>query len=156
MSPAPTPAQAAPHTSAPAQTAPASAASTPPTAALDARLYSDPEIAELEQERIFERSWQLAGHVAQLPEPGSYLTASAGTQPLLLLRDEEGRIRAFRNVCRHRGSRLLSGSGTCGKAVRCRYHGWTYRLDGELIGVPEARSIPGLDKSALGLFPLRT
>jgi choline monooxygenase len=123
--------------------------------ALPARLYRDPEIVELEQSRIFERTWQLAAHVSSLPQPGSYLTATAGRQPVLVLRDEEGTVRAFRNVCRHRGSRLLSGSGDCGKAIRCRYHGWTYRLDGELIGVPEARSIPDLDKSALGLFPVR-
>ena len=90
-----------------------------------------------------------------LPEPGTYMTGSAGSQPVLLLRDDEGVLRAFRNVCRHRGSRLLSGSGECGKAIRCRYHGWTYRLNGELIGVPEARTIPDLDKSTLGLFPLR-
>ena len=83
------------------------------------------------------------------------MTASAGRQPVLVLRDQDGVLRAFRNVCRHRGSRLLAGSGECGKAIRCRYHGWTYRLDGELIGVPEARSIAGLDKSALGLFPVR-
>ena len=74
---------------------------------------------------------------------------------MLVLRDEHGELRAFRNVCRHRGSRLFSGSGECGKAIRCRYHGWTYRTDGELIGVPEGRSIAGLDKSKLGLFPAR-
>jgi choline monooxygenase len=123
--------------------------------ALDARFYRDPGIAALEQERIFERSWQFAAHISELEEPGTYLTTSAGTQPVLVLRDQEGELRAFRNVCRHRGSRLLSGSGECGKAIRCRYHGWTYRLDGDLIGVPEARSIAGLDKSALGLFPAR-
>ena len=72
-----------------------------------------------------------------------------------MVRDDDGELRAFRNVCRHRGSRLLSGSGECGKAIRCRYHGWTYRLDGQLIGVPEGRQIPGLDKSQLGLFPAR-
>jgi choline monooxygenase len=124
-------------------------------AALSARLYRDPEVLELEQERIFARTWQLAGHVSQLPAPGSYLTAQAGAEPVLVLRTGEGELRAFRNVCRHRGSRLLSGSGDCGKAIRCRYHGWTYRFDGQLIGVPEGRSIPGLDKSALGLFPAR-
>ncbi|MEA2331828.1 MAG: hypothetical protein QOH58_1966 [Thermoleophilaceae bacterium] len=124
-------------------------------AALPARLYRDPEVAELEQRRIFERTWQLAAHVSSLPGPGRYFTASAGNQPVLLLRDQDGTLRAFRNVCRHRGSRLLAGSGDCGKAIRCRYHGWTYRLDGELIGVPEARAIPGLDKSRLGLFPVR-
>ncbi|MEA2377167.1 MAG: choline monooxygenase [Thermoleophilaceae bacterium] len=123
--------------------------------ALPARLYRDPEIVELEHRRIFERNWQFAAHVSRLPNPGSYLTATAGRQPVLVLRDHDGTLRAFRNVCRHRGSRLLAGSGECGKAIRCRYHGWTYKLDGELIGVPEARSIPDLDKSALGLFPVR-
>ena len=56
---------------------------------------------------------------------------------MLVVRDEDGVLRAYRNVCRHRGSRLLSGSGQCKAAIRCRYHGWTYRLDGSLIGVPE-------------------
>jgi choline monooxygenase len=125
------------------------------SAALPARFYRDPEIAELELSRVFERTWQFAAHVSRLTEPGSYLTATAGRQPVLVLRDHDGQLRAFRNVCRHRGSRLLAGEGDCGKAIRCRYHGWTYRLDGELIGVPEARSIPDLDKSALGLFPAR-
>lgn len=129
---------------------------TPAAAALHPRLYLDPEVAELEQKRIFERTWQLAGHVCQLPAPGSYLTAQAGTQPVLVVRDEDGGIRAFRNVCRHRGSRLLSGSGACKAAIRCRYHGWTYRLDGALIGVPEGRAFADkLDKSALGLLPAR-
>jgi choline monooxygenase len=123
--------------------------------ALAPRLYLDPEVLEREQERIFERTWQLAGHVSDLPQPGSYLTTSAGDQPVLVVRDDEGEVRAFRNVCRHRGSRLLAGSGQCKRAIRCRYHGWTYRLDGTLIGVPEARTIPGLDKGALGLFPAR-
>jgi choline monooxygenase len=124
--------------------------------ALPARLYRDPEVVELEQRLIFERTWQLAAHVSDVAEPGTYFTASAGDQPILLVRDAEGTLRGFRNVCRHRGSRLLAGSGDCGKAIRCRYHGWTYRLDGELIGVPEARAIPDLDKRELGLFPVRT
>ena len=122
---------------------------------LEPRHYRDPEITELEERRIFARTWQLVGHVGRLPNPGDYLTSTAGSQPVLVLRDEHGELRAFRNVCRHRGSRLLSGSGQCGKAIRCRYHGWTYRTDGELIGVPEGRSIAGLDKSKLGLFPAR-
>jgi choline monooxygenase len=123
--------------------------------ALDARYYRDPELAELEQTRIFARSWQLVGHVSHLPNPGDYLTGTAGVEPVLVLRADDGQLRAFRNVCRHRGSRLLNGSGQCGQAIRCLYHGWTYRLDGELIGVPEGRSIAGLDKTELGLFPAR-
>jgi Rieske 2Fe-2S family protein len=126
-----------------------------PSRALPARLYRDPAVVELEQRRIFGRTWQLIAHEASLPGPGTYFTGQAGDQPVLLLRDDEGELRAFRNVCRHRGSRLLAGKGECGKAIRCRYHGWTYRTDGDLIGVPEARSIEGLDKSKLGLFPVR-
>jgi choline monooxygenase len=123
-------------------------------AALEPHLYTDPAVLEVEQELIFERTWQLAGHISQLPRAGSYLTASAGTQPVLVVRDDHGRLRAFKNVCRHRGSRLLSGSGQCKAAIRCRYHGWTYRLDGSLIGVPEGLAFgKRLDKSALGLMP---
>ncbi len=125
-------------------------------AALARRMYTDPELLDREQELIFERTWQLAGHISSLPNPGSYMTASAGSQPVLVLRDENGELRAYRNVCRHRGSRLLSGSGQCKAAIRCRYHGWTYRFDGTLIGVPEARAFgERLDKAALGLLPAR-
>jgi choline monooxygenase len=127
----------------------------PVGAALEPRLYLEPEIAELEQRAIFERTWQLAGHVSDLAGPGTYLTTNVGDQPVLVVRDHDGELRAFRNVCRHRGSRLLKGSGACGKAIRCLYHGWTYRLDGTLIGVPEGRSIEGLDKSRLGLHQVR-
>jgi Rieske 2Fe-2S family protein len=123
--------------------------------ALEPNLYLEPEIVRLEQQAIFERTWQLAGHVGDLAEPGTYLTTDVGDQPVLVVRDHDGEIRAFRNVCRHRGSRLLSGTGSCGKAIRCLYHGWTYRLDGELIGVPEGREIPDLDKSRLGLHQVR-
>ncbi|MBV8941900.1 MAG: aromatic ring-hydroxylating dioxygenase subunit alpha [Solirubrobacterales bacterium] len=148
---------------APTSTTPAPYASPPEAArpaqrgeALARRLYTDPALLDAEQERIFERTWQLAGHISALPRAGSYLTARAGSQPVLVVRDEEGRLRAYRNVCRHRGSRLLSGSGQCKAAIRCRYHGWTYRLDGSLIGVPEARQFgERLDKAALGLLPAR-
>jgi Rieske 2Fe-2S family protein len=131
-------------------------ASSPVSAALPARVYTDPAVLEAEQELIFERTWQLAGHVSAVPAPGSYVTANAGDQPVLVVRDEEMRLRAYRNVCRHRGSRLLSGSGQCKKAIRCRYHGWTYRLDGTLIGAPEALTFGDrLDKASLGLMPAR-
>jgi choline monooxygenase len=123
--------------------------------ALEPNLYLEPEIVRLEQQAIFERTWQLAGHVSDVLEPGSYLTTDVVDQPVLVVRDHDGEIRAFRNVCRHRGSRLLSGSGQCGKAIRCLYHGWTYRTDGRLIGVPEGREIADLDKSRLGLHQVR-
>jgi Rieske 2Fe-2S family protein len=125
-------------------------------AALSPRNYLDPSLLEAEQELIFERTWQLAGHIGSLPQTGSYITARAGSQPVLVIRDEDGALRAYRNVCRHRGSRLLSGSGQCKAAIRCRYHGWTYKLSGELIGAPEALAFgKRLDKPALGLLPAR-
>jgi Rieske 2Fe-2S family protein len=124
--------------------------------ALTPRYYTDPELLEAEQELIFERTWQLAGHVSALVRPGSYITAQAGSQPVLILRDDQHRLRAYRNVCRHRASRLLSGSGQCKGAIRCRYHGWTYRFDGTLIGVPEGLGFgERLNKGALGLLPVR-
>jgi choline monooxygenase len=124
--------------------------------ALAARMYIDPALQDAEQRLIFERTWQLAGHVSALPRPGSYITAVAGNQPVLVVRDEGNGLRAYRNVCRHRGSRLLSGDGQCKGAIRCRYHGWTYRFDGSLIGVPEGLAFgERLDKAALGLMPVR-
>ena len=133
-----------------------SAPPTPSGVALEPRLYTDPALLEAEQELIFERTWQLAGHVASLPRAGSYVTARAGNQPVLVVRDEHGELKGYRNVCRHRASRLLSGSGQCKAAIRCRYHGWTYRLDGTLIGVPEGMAFgERLDKSALSLHPVR-
>jgi Rieske 2Fe-2S family protein len=123
--------------------------------ALEPRFYIDPALLEPEQELIFERTWQFVGHISSLPRRGSYITGSAGNQPVLVVRDQDDRLQAYRNVCRHRASRLLSGSGQCKGAIRCRYHGWTYRFDGSLIGVPEALTYgERLDKSALGLHPV--
>jgi choline monooxygenase len=124
--------------------------------ALDPTLYTDPLVLKRELNTIFQRTWQYAGHVNDLPTPGSYVTAFAGDQPVLVLRSSDGELRAFRNVCRHRGSELLTGQGTCKKAIRCRYHGWTYdATDGRLLGVPEHRGYAELDKSQLGLHPAR-
>ena len=129
---------------------------TPAGHALDPRLYAEPAVLELELDTIFQRTWQYAGHVRDLPGPGSYVTARAGDQPVLVLRGADRELRAFRNVCRHRGSELLTGRGTCKQAIRCRYHGWTYdATDGRLLGVPEHRTIEGLDKSKLGLMGAR-
>src|SRR5438045_654686 len=105
--------------------------------ALEPRRYLDPALLAAAQEPIMRRTWQLIGHVSALPRPGSYTTGYAGNQPVLVVRDEQGNLMAHRNVCRHRASCLLTASGQCKGAIRCRYHGWTYRFDGSLIGVPE-------------------
>ncbi len=124
--------------------------------ALEPRYYTDPALEAVEQQLIFERTWQLAGHISQLANPGSYITAAAGNQPVLVVRDDKGALHAYLNVCRHRGSRLLSGSGQCKAAIRCRYHGWTYKMDGSLIGVPEGMAFgEKLDKKSLSLMPVR-
>jgi choline monooxygenase len=136
--------------------APAPRVSTPAPRALAARYYTDPAVLQRELNTIFQRTWQYAGHVSDLPEAGTYVTARSGDQPVLVLRGADGELRAFRNVCRHRGSELLTGRGTCKKAIRCRYHGWTYDAsDGRLLGVPEHRNFAELDKSKLGLMPAR-
>lgn len=90
---------------------------------------------------------------AALPEPGSFVAREAAGTPLLAVRGKDGRVRAFRNACRHRGMRVADGSG-CAKAFVCRYHGWTYGLDGHLQHVPHAHGFPGLDPAATGLVPV--
>ena len=127
----------------------------PDTTPLDPRLYVDPDGLAHEQGAIFARSWQLAGHVADLATPGRFLSVQVGGESAIAIRGEDGELRAFRNVCRHRAARLREGRGDCGKALRCPYHGWTYRTDGRLIGVPEGRGFPDLDKTQLSLMPAR-
>jgi phenylpropionate dioxygenase-like ring-hydroxylating dioxygenase large terminal subunit len=90
---------------------------------------------------------------AALAESGSYVARQAATTPILAVRGDDGRVRAFRNACRHRGMQLADGSG-CSKAFVCRYHGWTYALDGCLRHVPQEHGFPSLDKSVRGLIPL--
>ena len=93
--------------------------------------------------------------VAALPEPGSYVARHSAGVPIVVVRDLEGTIRAFRNACRHRGMQLADGSG-CTKIFRCNYHGWAYRLDGRLEYVPHEHGFPALDKGDNGLVPLHS
>nr|WP_252981040.1 aromatic ring-hydroxylating dioxygenase subunit alpha [Streptomyces chartreusis] len=125
-----------------------------PGEALAARYYTDPAIAQAETDRIFAKSWQLVCHESDLPGPGARLTATAAGREVLVVRTEDGGLAAHLNVCRHRGTRLVAGPEPSGKAIRCPYHGWTYKLDGRLVGAPEARRIPCLDKPKLGLHPV--
>ncbi len=92
---------------------------------------------------------------AALRENGSYVARDAAGTPLLAVRGNDGQVRAFRNACRHRGTQLASGSG-CAKAFVCRYHGWTYGLDGGLRHVPHQDGFPGLEPSTRGLVPVQT
>ncbi|MEU3189699.1 aromatic ring-hydroxylating dioxygenase subunit alpha [Streptomyces sp. NPDC006992] len=146
-----------PGTEPPAPASPTAPDSAPPHpgAALAARYYTDPGVAEAESRHIFAKSWQLVCHESDLPGPGARLTATAAGREVLVVRTEDGSLAAHLNVCRHRGTRLVSAPEPDGKAIRCPYHGWTYKLDGRLVGAPEARQIPCLDKPKLGLFPVR-
>ncbi len=92
---------------------------------------------------------------AALPEVGSYVARDAALTPIVAIRGSDGVVRAFRNACRHRGVQVVEGSG-CKKALTCRYHGWTYGIDGALRGIPDEHGFPGLDKGTHGLKPVAT
>jgi len=112
--------------------------------------YTDPEILRLEQERIFRTAWSYAGHLGQLPQPGSYFTARAGGMPVVVTRARDGELRAFLNVCRHRGFPVASGEGVR-ETLQCPYHAWTYGLDGSLRSAPRSEEEPSFPKDELGL-----
>jgi len=114
--------------------------------------YSDEEMLRRERARIFARSWQYAGRAEQVAVPGAYLATDAGGIPILVVRDREGELRAFLNVCRHRGAVLTDGCGTR-ETIQCHYHAWTYDLDGSLRAAPRADREAGFDREALSLLP---
>jgi phenylpropionate dioxygenase-like ring-hydroxylating dioxygenase large terminal subunit len=115
--------------------------------------YSDPEVLRLEQERIFRRTWQYVGHDGRAAEVGARFAAWAGDVPVLVVRTDDG-LRAFLNVCRHRGSLLVEGDGAQA-SIQCPYHAWTYGLDGSLRAAPRSEREPDFDGSELSLVPLR-
>src|SRR5262249_45843409 len=114
--------------------------------------YGDEEILRRERELIFARSWQYAGRAAQVAEPGSFLATDAGGIPVLVVRDRAGELRAFLNVCRHRGAVLTEGCGRR-ETIQRHYHAWTYGLDGTLRTAPRADREPGFEKDELSLLP---
>ncbi len=114
--------------------------------------YFDPEILRLEQDAIFRRSWQYVGHLGQVAEPGSFFAGRAGDVPVVVTRASDGELRAFLNVCRHRGSVIVEGEGKRA-SLQCPYHAWTYGLDGSLRAAP--RSDETAPREELGLVPLR-
>jgi choline monooxygenase len=120
------------------------------TDTLPYRSYTDPDVLAVERERLFAHSWQYAGHAGQLPEPGSYFTLRVGDVPLVVVRDRDGVLNAFVNVCRHRGAEVVLGEGRC-TTLQCHYHAWTYGLDGQLRAAPRSAEDPGFDASELGL-----
>ena len=125
------------------------AVSSPPT------LYTDPAILDLEIRSIFEKDWHCPGLAADIPEPGDYVTFSIGDQQVFSMRQKDGSIRSFSNVCRHRMMQLLEGSGNT-KVVVCPYHAWSYNQDGTLRGAPRMERSEGFSKADHCLPEVRT
>jgi phenylpropionate dioxygenase-like ring-hydroxylating dioxygenase large terminal subunit len=128
------------------------AESWPDTATLPWSWYSDPAVAERERERIFRRSWQYVGHLGELQGPGSYFSSHAGGVPVVVTLDRDERLRAFINVCRHRGAIVARGA-ECRGTLQCPYHAWTYGLDGALRAAPRSDAEDAFDRQSLGLVP---
>jgi choline monooxygenase len=132
---------------------------------LASRFYTDPSILEIEKARIFRRTWQLVGTLDHacgevnglqrtIADRETFFTAEVAGEPIVVVRDKEGTLRAFSNVCRHRAGPIALGSG-CKNVLRCGYHGWTYTLDGRLIGTPDVEGVEFFDRSTMGMVPLR-
>lgn len=121
---------------------------------LPAQWYTDRNIYELEQQNIFGRSWQFVGLTEDVTRPGEFFTGRAANVPIVVVRDEDNTLRAFVNVCRHRGSRLVSEERGSRKSLQCRYHAWTYGLEGQLIAAPGSNLEPNFHKGDYRLFPV--
>lgn len=128
---------------------------TPFLSTLAGHYYYDPAIYQREQERIFADMWVCAGRADALPDPGSYQLVSLGGESIIVVRSREGKLHAFLNVCRHRGARLCTeAAGQLKGSIQCRYHAWTYGLDGRLIGAPNVLNEEQFDRAAFGLIPV--
>ena len=117
---------------------------------IPARCYLDGDILEHEKEAIFYRNWCYAGHQSQLVEPGCYLTVQVCEQNIIVIRDKSGELRAYYNVCQHRGHELLFGSGKVG-TITCPYHAWSYGFDGELKAARNTEKLVDFDKCQFSL-----
>jgi phenylpropionate dioxygenase-like ring-hydroxylating dioxygenase large terminal subunit len=122
---------------------------------IPAARYHDAELYALEGEHIWRRQWLFAGHASQLSESGDYMRFERTGSPIVIVRGEDGEIRAFYNSCRHRGAPVVRDECGTARRLTCQYHSWSYGLDGELKAVPEARNFVDLDTGSLGLQPVR-
>lgn len=123
---------------------------------LPAWTYSDPEFFEVEMRRVMRPSWQVVCHLSDVPNVGDYHTLEYLGESIIVVRGQDQKVRAFTNVCRHRGARLVDGPSGCAvaKKLTCPYHAWSFDLEGQIVGVPLKQTYPGLDQSKHGLVPV--
>jgi phenylpropionate dioxygenase-like ring-hydroxylating dioxygenase large terminal subunit len=117
-------------------------------------LYFDSEFLEAEKKAFLRAAPQVVCHESDISEPGEWRSLEYLGESVIVIRGDDDQVRAFSNVCRHRGSRLVDGSGGCAKVLTCPYHAWSYARDGRLVGVPHRNEYPGLQTDQLGLFPV--
>jgi len=117
--------------------------------------YFDPELAKLEHSAVFATTWQVVGRTDQVRDKGNFLTADAAGEPIVVVRGEDGQLRAFYNVCRHHAAAVVTEAQGCAKQFRCPYHGWTYGIDGALKGMVEFEGVCDFDRAKNGLVPIR-
>ena len=117
--------------------------------------YFSEELFRLEQELLFRKHWQFVGHSNSISEVGTYMCIDIAGERGLVIRGKDNNLRAFHNLCRHRGSRVVADQkGKCNKSIVCPYHGWVYELDGSLRGIARKETFPEMDNGGLGLVPL--
>ena len=117
-------------------------------------LYFDPEFFEAEKRAFLRRAPQVVCHESEIAEPGEWRTLEYLGESVIIIRGDDGQLRAFANVCRHRGSRLVDASSGCARVLTCPYHGWSYARDGRLVGIPHRDQYPGLRAEDYSLFPI--
>jgi Rieske 2Fe-2S family protein len=148
------PANSAPPTAAPTGS-PGPAAGGSLIATLPGSWYTDPAVFGREQQAIFDSDWLCVARSGDIPDPGQFLAVQAGSESVLIVRQREGGLRAFLNVCRHRGARLcLEESGQAARYLRCPYHAWSYDLGGRLAAAPNLARMADIDREAYGLVPV--
>src|SRR5690349_21531139 len=117
-------------------------------------LYFDPEFFEAEKKAFLRSAPQVVCHESEIAAPGEWRSIEYLGESVIVIRGDDGEARAFSNVCRHRGSRLVDGEAGCAKVLTCPYHAWSYGRDGRLVGVPHRSDYPGLAPETLGLAPI--
>ena len=118
-------------------------------------VYLDPEVFQLEMERLWSRTWIYVGHASQVPQPGDFITLDIAAKPVIMVRHTDGKVRVLLNRCAHKGTKVVyDTAGNAGKTFRCPYHAWTYRTDGSLLQIPLKSGYEGTALRAGGLTPV--